>query len=760
MSTEESAPKSPGPGDEETVIRNRLARYGGEKGFGEIYREGERALSEEPLAPAVPSLPAPFGGYTFVGPQPIGRGGAGDVWLARNRAGIQVAIKRIPLNERMGQAELGALEALKNIRHAHLLPFINIAKRATAGAHHEELLVVMEMADGSLAQELAKKGPIDANVLLKYMQEAAEGLDYLHQSYGHVHRDVKPGNLLLLGGSVKVADFGLAKELTQTVVTHSRVAMSAPYAPPEWLEPGATVGPRSDQYSLAVSYVELRAGRHPLHAHWGNELLMQLAIKNGEFDLSGLERMEAFAVRRALGKNPENRYESCQAFVDAVQDALKQERDVNAEATGCPGSDDQGEDAPEAPELAPAHPQELPESKDVALPRPKGLAMKAIRDLNFGYNDASTYGKEGEQALLNRFFVKDNDVARVCAPQISFLVGEKGTGKTACATFLSGLEGKSAYAVFGKTLNIVANDYVAVQERIKKFQLPESACAEVWKTVLLLFLADHLRKALSEDRWTGELKTASTFIDRFYAGAFRPEVFWALELLTDAPRAAQLAADLGPSKQAFSGGSILPCILFLQKTFLSAITTVHSTPTVVFIDGIDVRPKMDYEEFIKVVEALVNAVCSVNDTIQQARPVARSKLVLLVRPDILDKVGIQNLNNRMRDNAVMLDWQTSYQNHRHSKLFRLADQMLASQQTEESGSQQTGWWWDRYFPYKAWNNRDRTYTDTSFIPFLRNSFYRPRDIITYLGEMQKKVHPERAYFFQVTPQQSATSRIF
>lgn len=679
---------------------------------------------EKPSEPrTMHPLPQPFEDYTFVGPEPLGVGGAGQVWLGRNSAGIEVAIKRLQLNDTLGQLELAALEALKNIKHAHLLPFIYFKTRPVANSTHEELLIVMEKGEGSLAQ-LKGWETIDLDVLLKYIEEAAEGLDCLHHKYAYVHRDIKPGNLLFVGGSVKVADFGLAKALTHNVVTHSRVAMSTPYAPPEWLESPGTVSPNSDQYSLAVSYVELRTGRHPFHDHLKKgEFVLQHAIKEGSYELSGLGDMERYAVRRALAKKPEHRYETCQAFVNAVRNALIED-DVD--------SINQFDDAPESqPSQSPEHIQLNDESSA------KGPTMIAIKDLNFGHSDGNAFGDRGEQALLNRFFVKDDDVARVCIPQISFLVGEKGTGKTVCAEFLSGEEGKSAYGVLGKKISIQANDYVAIREATKSHQFPESADAEVWKTVLLVLLVDYLRTAIPEDQWTVELRTASAFIDRKFSGAHL-SVYWTLHhLVTEARDAASLVAELG--KQVFSGSSILSCIPFLQNFFLSAITkTTTSANIIVFIDGIDVRPEtMDYEGFIKVVAALVNAVFFLNDTIRRTAPNARSKLVLLVRPDILDKAGMQNLNNKMRDNAVMLDWQTPYREYRHSKLFRLADQMLASQQHDQASSKMGGWWWDQYFPYKVYNNRARKDTDNAFIEFLRNSFYRPRDIVTYLEEMRK-----------------------
>ncbi len=740
MSSETTAPEPSGLPDDDAAISSRLLRYGGQQGFGEIYRKGESTVSQQ--QPPLSSTPDPFDEYTFLGPQPIGFGGAGDVWLGRTSSGIEVAIKRIPLDQRLGQTELGALEKLKNIRHPHLLPFIHFAKRPRAGSHHEEVLVVMQKADGSLA-DLLRQGAIAAPVLVEYMQEAAEGLDRLHQKYGYVHRDVKPGNLLLVGESVMVADFGLAKELTDNVATHSRLAMSPPYAPPEWLEPPHTFRASSDQYSLAISYVELRTGRRPFDAHRANQWALERAIRDGLHDLSGLGPIEGQAVRRALAKNPENRYEDCQAFVRALRSALDQDREAATGAVGSPippkGEDvpDQGEDVPEAFDQASAAPPQSRQPKPALAPGARGPAMKAIKDLNFGFGDGTEYGRSGEQALLNRFFVRDADVARICAPQITFLVGEKGSGKSMCTEFLSSPEGKSAYGILGKTLTIVAQNYVDVQHTIKSHELPERAYAEIWTTVLLLFLVDHLRRVVPQDQWTPDLKTVSTFIDRFYHGSFSPTVGPTLELIDDAHRAATIVAEIGSINQSFSDSQKLPCILFLQRAFLSAITTMKDTPPVVlFIDGIDVRPdEQNYQEFIKGFAALVNAVWSVNDTVRRSQTPVRSKLVVLVRPDILDKVGLQNLNNKMHDNAVMLDWQTDYENYDHSKLFRMADRMLASQQDGEESSRPTGWWWDKYFPYKAPYRGQ--FTDHSFIPFLRYSFYRPRDIVTHLREMQR-----------------------
>jgi serine/threonine protein kinase len=92
---------------------------------------------------------------------------------------------------------------------------------------------------------------IPQNELLKYMRDAACGLDALHAK-GVQHRDVKPMNLLLMQGGVKVADFGLAKVLDHTAASHTGT-MTVAYAPPEFFK--GTMSQQSGQYSLAASYV-------------------------------------------------------------------------------------------------------------------------------------------------------------------------------------------------------------------------------------------------------------------------------------------------------------------------------------------------------------------------------------------------------------------------------------------------------------------------------------------------------------------------
>jgi formylglycine-generating enzyme required for sulfatase activity len=269
----------------------------------------------------------------------LGRGGFGEVWKAKGPGGFPVALKFIRLEDRAGTVEQRALQLVQEVRH------INVLGQFGSWQRDGYLIIATELAERTLLDRLheavAQGLPgIPRKELLEYMREAAKGLDYL-DGKGLQHRDVKPANFLLVGGGVKLADFGLAKLLERTQATSSG-GMTPAYAAPELFH--NQISRRTDQYALAVSYYQLRTNRLLYDGLPANIMAGHLLLAP---DLSALPEGERPALARALAKKPEERWPSCRAFVEALAaGAAGHAAASTAPAKGKP---------PQAPRRGPAH---------------------------------------------------------------------------------------------------------------------------------------------------------------------------------------------------------------------------------------------------------------------------------------------------------------------------------------------------------------------------------------------------------------------
>ena len=218
----------------------------------------------------------PVPGYALV--RRLGRGGFGEVWEATAPGGVRVALKFIHLDTAEAGPEQRALEVIRDIRHPHLLD-VQFAVRV-----QDCLVIGMPLCDESLWDRLRAcrdRGlpGLPRDELLCYMNELAGAIDFLNELrhpagdgtlVGVQHRDIKPQNIFLVGGSARLADFGLAKVI-QTTVADCSVWLSPNYVAPEVLE--GHVARWTDQYSLAVTYYHLRTGRLPFNAGSINQII-------------------------------------------------------------------------------------------------------------------------------------------------------------------------------------------------------------------------------------------------------------------------------------------------------------------------------------------------------------------------------------------------------------------------------------------------------------------------------------------------------
>lgn len=255
----------------------------------------------------------PLPGYVIT--ERIGSGGYGEVFKAIAPGGIEKAVKSLYgyHDEELATRELKALERIKGVRHPFLLSLDRF--EVVDG----RLYVVTELADGSLDdcfQEYRRQGQvgIPRDELIGYLRDAADALDYMQDHHGLQHLDVKPENLLIVGGHVKVADFGLVKDVARMSQYSQVGGMTPTYAAPELFD--NRPGTRTDQYSLAIVYQELLTGMLPFPGQTAAQLVAQHT--GAEPRVSSLPEHDQPVIRQALAKKPDDRFPSCRALVEAL----------------------------------------------------------------------------------------------------------------------------------------------------------------------------------------------------------------------------------------------------------------------------------------------------------------------------------------------------------------------------------------------------------------------------------------------------------
>lgn len=244
----------------------------------------------------------------------IGSGGFGEVWSAEAPGGMLKAVKFVYgyHDENRAQRELKALDRIKHIRHPFLLSLERI------DVVDGRLVVITELAERCLKARFTecrqqRLSGIPRDELLQYVRETADALDFIADQHGLAHLDIKPENLLLVGGHAKVADFGLVKELQAT--NQSLMESLTPrYAAPELFD--GRPGRASDQYALAIVYQEMLTDCRPFPGSTTAQLANQHL--HSWPNLNPLPRSDQAVIARALAKDPEKRFPDCRSLADEL----------------------------------------------------------------------------------------------------------------------------------------------------------------------------------------------------------------------------------------------------------------------------------------------------------------------------------------------------------------------------------------------------------------------------------------------------------
>jgi serine/threonine protein kinase/formylglycine-generating enzyme required for sulfatase activity len=342
----------------------------------------------QPTSPAAEAPatehPSHIGRYRVEGL--LGRGGFGCVYLAHDeqlqrRVAVKVPHRSLVSRPEEAQPYLNEARIVAGLDHPHIVPVFDVGT-----ADDYPFFIVSKYIEGStLAQRLRGSRPAVGETV-ELVATVAETLHYAHRQ-GLVHRDIKPGNILLDNqGKPYGADFGMALR-EQDIGKGPRFAGTPAYMSPEQARrEGHRVDGRSDVFSLGVVFYELLTGRRPFHADTREELLEQItgmeARPPRQWDETVPKELERICLK-ALSKRAADRYTTASDLADDLRQFLEQSTDEDKRILRCRVS------ASGLPSVTPAEtpvpsPQPTPASDSPPIRIvPKGLRSFDAHDADF-----------------------------------------------------------------------------------------------------------------------------------------------------------------------------------------------------------------------------------------------------------------------------------------------------------------------------------------------------------------------------------------
>ena len=239
----------------------------------------------------------------------LGVGGMAEVWYAENEIGMKVAVKimndDLSRNVLMRERFLNEAKVMVQLNHP------NIRKVHGFGEIDGRPAIIMEYLEGSDLKSRLKQGQrFSQEELERWWNQLVSALDYTHRK-GIVHRDIKPGNIFVdEEGNAKLLDFGIAKvsDTTTGTLTGSTLGTRI-YMSPEQVKDPKRVGPASDTYSLAVTFVHLMTGKAPYDSTNSSDFEIQLSIVTKPIDMDKVPADWQGFLAPYLEKEPTDRPE-------------------------------------------------------------------------------------------------------------------------------------------------------------------------------------------------------------------------------------------------------------------------------------------------------------------------------------------------------------------------------------------------------------------------------------------------------------------
>lgn len=381
-------------------------------------------------------------------------------------------------------------------------------------------------------------------------------------------------------------------------------------------------------------------------------------------------------------------------------------------------------------------------------------SLRPIAELNMGYADADQYGNT-DLSFFEKIIITGDECVQVALnPNKFFLVGDKGTGKTAIGSYFSGNERRIESE---KIVGIrIAIDVEELEGFFNACQHITSGREAVWQLLFcigaiiaianekqLLELYSGLRSTVNALKRLAGYDESEQLHPDDAAAIYKYALERANILLEHLQGGGNLVDTNQPSSKPFGPAQNVTFAAIVRKMLTCIKQLPLAKQYLIFIDNVDIKPEnFTYEQYTRALTELAKAIIDINTKKFNRNNINKVKVVLVVRPDIFTKLNLGNANTK-KSYMVMLNWAIArYNDYEESKLLKMAEQLLWAQQPDGLSVNQNntppGWIWHYYFRWDAkYPAKGSERPDPSFVTILKKIFYRPRDIITIMRIMQQ-----------------------